>query len=131
MNRYFPVACRNRLKFELMQEMLDRYGTGILVSSVAIKNAQPPEQVQAAFDDAVKAGQDRDRQIEEGKAYANDVIPRARGLASRLQQEAEGHQTRVVETAKGDAGFSSLIDIRKPQVTRDPLYIDSMHRCFR
>ncbi|MBC8118437.1 MAG: FtsH protease activity modulator HflK, partial [Burkholderiaceae bacterium] len=118
---------------KLMQEMLDRYGTGILVSSVAIKNAQPPEQVQAAFDDAVKAGQDRDRQIEEGKAYANDVIPRARGLASRLQQEAEGHQTRVVETAKGDASrFQQiLIEYQKaPQVTRDRLYIDAMQQVF-
>ena len=118
---------------KLMQEMLDRYGTGILVSSVAIKNAQPPEQVQAAFDDAVKAGQDRDRQIEEGKAYANDVVPRARGLASRLQQEAEGHQTRVVETAKGDASrFQQvLIEYQKaPEVTRDRLYIDAMQQVF-
>ena len=71
-----------------MQEMLDRYGTGILVSAVAIQNAQPPEQVQAAFDDAVKAGQDRERQINEGQAYANDIVPKARGAASRLMQEA-------------------------------------------
>ena len=67
----------------LMQDMLDRYGTGILVQAVAIQNAQPPEQVQAAFDDAVKAGQDREREINLGQAYANDVIPKARGLASR------------------------------------------------
>ncbi|MDH4114707.1 MAG: FtsH protease activity modulator HflK, partial [Burkholderiaceae bacterium] len=86
---------------ERMQQMLDRYGTGILVSTVAIQNAQPPEQVQAAFDDAVKAGQDRERQINEGQAYANDVVPKARGLASRLMQEAEGYRTRVVETAQG------------------------------
>jgi len=118
---------------KLMQEMLDRYGTGILVSSVAIRNAQPPEQVQAAFDDAVKAGQDRDRQIDEGKAYANDVVPRARGMASRLEQEAEGHQTRVVETAKGDASrFGQILaEYQKaPQVTRDRLYIDAMQQVF-
>ncbi len=68
----------------LMQQILDRYRTGIAVSRVTIQNAQPPEQVQAAFDDAVKAGQDRERQKNEGQAYANDVIPRARGTAARL-----------------------------------------------
>ncbi|MGH6608917.1 MAG: FtsH protease activity modulator HflK, partial [Burkholderiaceae bacterium] len=88
---------------KLMQEMLDRYGTGILVSAVAIQNAQPPEQVQAAFDDAVKAGQDRERLINEGQAYANDTVPRARGLAARLLQEADGYRSRVVEPAQGVA----------------------------
>ena len=83
-----------------MQAMLDRYQTGIEVMSVAIQNAQPPQQVQAAFNDAVKAGQDRERQINEGQAYANDVIPKARGMAARLAQEAEGYKARVVETAK-------------------------------
>ena len=118
---------------KLMQEMLDRYGTGILVSSVAIRNAQPPEQVQAAFDDAVKAGQDRDRQIEEGRAYANDIVPRARGLASRLQQESEGYRTRVVETARGDASrFQQVLaEYQKaPEVTRDRLYIETMQQVF-
>ena len=70
---------------KLMQEILDRYGTGINVSKVTMQNAQPPEQVQASFDDAVKAGQDRERQKNEGQAYANDVIPKARGMAARLQ----------------------------------------------
>ena len=69
---------------KLMQEILDRYKTGIAISKVTMQNAQPPEQVQAAFDDAVKAGQDRERQKNEGQAYANDVVPRARGAASRL-----------------------------------------------
>ena len=72
----------------LMQQILDSYRTGIDLSRVTIQNAQPPEQVQAAFDDAVKAGQDRERQKNEGQAYANDVIPRARGAASRLKEEA-------------------------------------------
>src|SRR5689334_13289319 len=70
---------------KLMQSILDRYGTGIGVSKVTMQNAQPPEQVQAAFDDAVRASQDRERQKNEGQAYANDVIPKARGTAARLQ----------------------------------------------
>ena len=118
---------------ERMQQMLDRYGTGILVSTVAIQNAQPPEQVQAAFYDAVKAGQDRERQINEGQAYANDVVPKARGLASRLMQEAEGYRTRVVETAQGDASRfrQVLTEYQKaPLVTRDRMYIDTMQQVF-
>ena len=118
---------------ERMQQILDRYGTGILVSVVAIQNAQPPEQVQAAFDDAVKAGQDRERQINEGQAYANDVVPRARGMASRLMQEAEGHRARVVETAQGDASRfrQVLVEYQKaPAVTRDRMYIETMQQVF-
>ncbi|MGA0034354.1 MAG: FtsH protease activity modulator HflK, partial [Burkholderiales bacterium] len=76
---------------KLMQEILDRYGTGINISKVTMQNAQPPEQVQAAFDDAVKAGQDRERQKNEGEAYANDVIPKARGMAARMMEEASGY----------------------------------------
>jgi membrane protease subunit HflK len=118
---------------ERMQEMLDRYGTGILVSAVAIQNAQPPEQVQAAFDDAVKAGQDRERQINEGQAYANDVVPKARGAASRLMQEAEGYRTRIVQTAEGDASRfrQVLTEYQKaPVVTRDRLYLETMQQVF-
>jgi membrane protease subunit HflK len=118
---------------ERMQQMLDRYGTGILVSTVAIQNAQPPEQVQAAFDDAVKAGQDRERQINEGQAYANDVVPKARGYASRLMQEAEGYRTRVVESAQGDASrFRQILTEyqKAPAVTRDRLYIETMQQVF-
>jgi membrane protease subunit HflK len=116
-----------------MQEMLDRYGTGILISAVAIQNAQPPEQVQAAFDDAVRATQDRERQINEGQAYANDVVPKARGMASRLVQEAEGYRTRVIENAEGDAARFRQILVeynRAPQVTRDRLYIETMQQVF-
>jgi membrane protease subunit HflK len=116
-----------------MQEMLDRYGTGILVSAVAIQNAQPPEQVQAAFDDAVKASQDRERQINEGQAYANDVVPKARGLAARLTQEAEGYRTRVTETAQGDAARfrQVLVEYNKaPAVTRERLYLETMQQVF-
>jgi membrane protease subunit HflK len=116
---------------KLMQEILDRYGSGITISKVTMQNAQPPEQVQAAFDDAVKAGQDRERQKNEGQAYANDVIPRARGMASRLLAEAEGYKQRVIEQAEGDASrFKQVVAEynKAPQVTRDRLYIDAMQQ---
>jgi modulator of FtsH protease HflK len=113
----------------LMQEMLDRYGTGIQIASVSLQDAQPPEQVRAAFDDAVKAGQDRDRQKNEGQAYANDVVPRARGMASRLLQEAEGYNARVVQEADGNASRfrQILVEYNKaPAITRERLYLDMM-----
>jgi membrane protease subunit HflK len=116
---------------DLMQEIHDRYKTGIVVSTVTIQNAQPPEQVQAAFDDAVKAGQDRERQKNEGQAYANDVIPRARGTASRLQQESEGYKQRVIATAEGDASrFKQVLTeyAKAPAVTRERIYIETMQQ---
>jgi len=116
-----------------MQEILDRYGTGIRVLQVAIQNAQPPEQVQAAFDDAVKATQDRERLINEGQAYANDIIPRARGTAARLMQEAEGYRTRVVQTAEGDASRFRQVATeyaKAPQVTRERMYLETMQQIF-
>lgn len=112
---------------KLIQEILDRYKAGIVVSKVTMRNAQPPEQVQAAFDDAVKAGQDRERQKNEGQAYANDVVPRAKGAAARLMQEADGYKQRVVASAEGDASrFKQiLIEYEKaPQVTRERMYQD-------
>src|SRR3546814_13223405 len=84
-----------------IQELLDEYQTGIQVSTVAIQNVQPPEQVQAAFDDAVKAGQDRERQINEGNAYAQKVLPEAQGEAARIIQQAEGYKAQIVGDAKG------------------------------
>jgi membrane protease subunit HflK len=116
---------------KLMQEILDRYGTGINISKVTMQNAQPPEQVQAAFDDAVKAGQDRERQKNEGQAYANDVVPKAKGMAARLTQEAEGYRQRVIEQAEGDASrFRQVVAEynKAPQVTRDRLYIEAMQQ---
>ena len=103
-----------------MQDMLDRYSSGIEVMSVAIQNAQPPQQVQAAFNDAVKAGQDRERSINLGEAYRN---------AARLKEEALGYQARIVETARGDADrFSALQSqyAKAPEVTRDRLYVDTV-----
>ena len=114
---------------KLMQAMLDKYGAGIYIQKVTLQNTQPPEQVQAAFDDAVKASQDRERQKNEGQAYANDVVPRARGTASRLLQEADGYLASVVQKAEGDASrFKQVLVeyLKAPVVTRDRLYIDMM-----
>ena len=116
---------------KLMQEILDRYKTGISISKVTMQNAQPPEQVQAAFDDAVKAGQDRERQKNEGQAYANDVIPRASGTAARLIQEAQGYEQSVIANAEGDVSrFKQiLVEYEKaPAVTRERMYLDMMQQ---
>ncbi|OLD77189.1 MAG: HflK protein [Betaproteobacteria bacterium 13_1_20CM_67_22] len=116
---------------DLMQVIHDRYGTGIQISAVTVQNAQPPEQVQAAFDDAVKAGQDRERQKNEGQAYANDVIPRSRGAASRLLQEAEGYKQRVIANAEGEASrFKQVLAeyAKAPAVTRERIYIETMQQ---
>jgi len=118
---------------KLMQQILDRYQTGIQVSSVAIQNVQPPEQVLAAFDDAVKAGQDRERQINEGQAYANQVIPMARGQASRMTEQAEGYRAKVIGDATGDAArFTSVLnEYRKaPQVLRERMYLETMQQIY-
>lgn len=117
----------------LMQQILDRYQTGILISKVTMQNAQPPEQVQAAFDDAVKSGQDRERQINEGQAYANDVIPKAQGTAARLMQEADGYKQRLIATAQGDASRFKQINAeyaKAPEVTRSRMYLETMQQVY-
>ena len=118
---------------KLIQDILDRYQTGIQVRSVSMQSTQPPEQVQAAFDDAVKAGQDRERQKNEGQAYANDVIPRARGAASRLLEEANGYRQRMIVTAEGDASrFKQVVAeyAKAPEVTRQRMYLDTMQQIY-
>jgi membrane protease subunit HflK len=115
----------------LMQQVMDRYKTGIHVVSVTMQNAQPPEQVQVAFEDAVRAKQDLERQINEGQAYANDVIPKARGTASRLLQEASGYKLRVENEAQGNASRFNQIFAqyqRAPEVTRQRLYLDAQEQ---
>jgi modulator of FtsH protease HflK len=130
-----------------IQAILDRYkirrtdvpgelyfDSGLLITAVAIQNAQPPEPVQAAFDDAVKAVQDKERAISEGQAYANDVVPRAKGAASRLVSEAEGYKQRVSQTAEGDAArFKSVVTeyAKAPAVTRQRMYLDTMQQVFQ
>jgi membrane protease subunit HflK len=116
-----------------VQAQLDRLGAGILVVNVNVQNVQVPEQVQAAFNDAVKAGADRDRLKNEGQAYSSDVVPKARGTAARLREEAEGYKQRVIAQADGDAQRfrSVLIEYqRAPAVTRDRLYIETMQQVF-
>ena len=116
-----------------IQKILDGYKAGIFITSVTVQNVQPPEQVQAAFDDAVKAGQDQERLKSEGEAYANDILPRAKGTAARLIQEAEGYRARVSAMAEGDAlRFKQIYTeyAKAPQVTRDRMYIDTMKEIY-
>ena len=116
---------------QLAQSILDRYKTGVQISTVAIQNVQPPEQVQAAFDDAVKAGQDRERQVNEGNAYANKVLPEARGQVARMIQQAEGYKAKVLGDARGDsARFNSIVTeyAKAPGVMRDRLYISTFEQ---
>jgi membrane protease subunit HflK len=96
---------------------------------VSLLDAQPPEQVRPAFDDAVKAKQDLERQKNEGQAYANDIVPRASGLASRLLQEADGYNARVTQEAEGNASRFKQILVeytKAPAITRERLYLDMM-----
>ena len=114
-----------------IQDILDRYKTGIAVSRVTMQNAQPPEQVQAAFDDAVKAKQDLERQKSEGQAYFNDVVPKARGAASRLTEEAQGYRQRVLANAEGEASrFKQVLAEynKAPQVMRDRMYLETVQQ---
>jgi len=116
-----------------IQTQLDRLKTGILIVNVNLQSVQPPEQVQAAFEDTLKAGQDGDRAKKEGLAYASDVIPKAQGSAARLREESEGYKSRVIAQAEGDAQRFSrvLAEYQKaPQVTRDRLYIDAMQQIY-
>jgi modulator of FtsH protease HflK len=122
------VAARVKV---LMQQILDRYETGILVTTVNLQGVQAPEQVQSAFEDVVRAGQDRERFKNEGQAYANDVVPKARGVSARLIEEANGYRQSVVATAQGDASrFRQVLTEyeRAPQVTRERIYLETMQQ---
>ena len=115
----------------LMQEILDRYKTGISISQVTLQNVQAPEQVLAAFEDVQKANQDRDRLKNEAQAYTNDVVPRARGEAARLLQEAEGYKQQVIANAQGEASrFNQVLTEyqKAPAVTRQRIYLDTMQQ---
>jgi modulator of FtsH protease HflK len=119
----------------IMQAILDQYKVGVEVVGINLQQGgvRPPEQVQAAFDDVLKAGQERERTKNEAEAYANDVVPRAVGAASRLKQEADGYKARIVAQAEGDAQrFKSLVGEyqKAPQVMRDRLYIDAMQQIY-
>lgn len=115
------------------QAQLDRYQAGVLIRNVNIQNVQPPAAVQAAFDDALKAGQDRDRLKNQGQAYANRVVAEAKGQAARMGEEAEGYKARVLGQAQGDAQrFDQIVAQyqKAPQVTRDRLYTDAMQELY-
>jgi membrane protease subunit HflK len=115
----------------LMQQLLDRYKTGINITTVNLLNVQPPEQVQASFDDVVRAQQDRQRFRNEGEAYANDVVPRARGVAARLIEESLGYKQSVIVSATGDASrFRQILAEyeKAPQVTRERMYLETMQQ---
>ena len=116
-----------------VQGQLDRLKAGLIVVNVNVQSVQPPEQVQAAFEDTLKAGQDGDRLKKESLAYASDVIPKAQGTASRLREQAEGYKARVIAEAEGDAQrFNSVLaEYQKaPTVTRDRMYIDTMQQVY-
>jgi modulator of FtsH protease HflK len=116
-----------------VQSQIDRLKAGIVVVNVNVQSVQPPEQVQAAFEDTLKAGQDGDRLKKEGLAYASDVIPKAQGTSARLREEAEGYKARVIAQADGDAQrFSSVLTEyqKAPTVTRDRMYIDAMQQVY-
>jgi membrane protease subunit HflK len=114
---------------KLLQDVLDGYATGILVVKLNMQNAQPPQQVQAAFDDAIKAREDEQRQINEAEAYSNDIIPRARGTAARRIQEAEAYREEIIRKAEGESDrFLKVLSeySKAPEVTRERLYLEAM-----
>ena len=117
----------------LMQGIVDKYKLGATITNVTMQGVQPPEQVQGAFDDAVRAGQDRARARNEGDAYANNVIPRARGDAERLKQDAEAYKSMVVENATGNASRFNQVVVeyqKAPAITRERMYLDTMQQIF-
>ena len=122
------VAARVKV---LMQAILDRYKTGISITTVNLQGVGAPEQVQPAFEDVVRAQQDRERFKNEGQAYANDVVPKARGIAARLIEEANGYKASVLNTAQGDASrFRQILTEyeKAPGVTRERMYLDTMQQ---
>ena len=119
----------------LMQKILDHYKVGVEIVGINLQQGgvRPPEQVQAAFDDVLKAGQERERSKNEAQAYANDVVPRAIGSASRLKEEALAYKARIVAQSQGDAQrFRSVLNEyqKAPQVTRDRLYLETMQQIY-
>jgi membrane protease subunit HflK len=116
---------------ELTQEMLDKYGTGLILRSVNLQDPQPPEEVQGAFEDAIKAQEDEQRYKNQAEAYALDILPRARGDATRLREAANAYREQIVAKAEGEASrfLQTLKEYEKaPEVTRKRLYLDTMEQ---
>lgn len=120
------VANRTQI---LLQQVMDEYKTGLEIAQVAVQDIQPPEEVQPAFEDAIRAREDEQRKINRAHAYANELIPRAQGQAARIIEEAEGYREQVVARAEGDAArFEALVvEYRNaPQLMRQRLYLETM-----
>ena len=118
---------------ERLQSYIDMYETGILVSKVTVDESKPPSQVQAAFDDVIKAREDEERVKNEAQAYANGIVPEARGAAQRQLEEANAYKLQVVANAEGEAKrFNALLqEYRKaPEVTRERLYLDAVQSVY-
>jgi len=118
---------------KLLQSLLSDYGTGLLVTSFNIPDAQAPAQVQAAFDDVVKAGADKVRMKNEAEAYANDIVPRARGAGFRVVQEAEAYKSQILAKAQGETSrFLQVMNEyeKAPNITRERLYLDTMESVY-
>jgi membrane protease subunit HflK len=112
---------------DMVQQILDRYKTGLIVTSVNMQGAKAPDQVRPAFEDAVKAREDEQRLKNEAEAYSNDIIPKARGAAARQIEDANAYKSRVVAHAEGEAvRFSKVLSEyqKEPTVTRERLYIE-------
>jgi membrane protease subunit HflK len=119
---------------DLLQTILDKYQIGIAVVSVNVQNVQPPQKVQAAFNDAVKAGQDKDKLRNQGLSYRNDILPKAQGMADRLVAEAEGYQLSVLAKAEGDVSrFNAVLSeyAASPKTMRDRLYFETMQEVMQ
>ena len=111
------------------QNLLNDYGTGLLITAVTMQDAQPPVQVKAAFDDVVKAREDEQRYINEAKAYANDIVPKARGASQRLVAEAEAYKSQIVSKSEGEAfRFNKILTeyLKAPVVTKERLYRETL-----
>ncbi|MFK7814781.1 MAG: FtsH protease activity modulator HflK [Gammaproteobacteria bacterium] len=118
---------------ELLQGILDSYDSGIFIQKVNIEKSVPPDAVKAAFEDAIKSREDYDRYIKEAEAYANSILPQARGEAARLEQEADAYRDRAIANSEGEAKrfLKLLAEYKKaPSVTRERLYLESVESVY-
>jgi len=116
---------------ERVQNLMDIYKTGLLVTSVNMQPAKPPEPVKEAFDDAIKAREDKERLENQAEAYANEILPQARGEAARVEADAKAYRDRVIAEAEGQTSrFSAVLAQyqKAPEVTRERLYLETLER---
>jgi membrane protease subunit HflK len=114
---------------DLTQQILDLYNSGMLIMSVNMQPAKPPEEVKSAFDDAIKAREDEQRLINEAEAYKNEITPKARGASARITEEALAYKARVIAQAEGEANRFEQLQVeyaKAPEVTRRRLYLETM-----